>query len=68
MPPHFFALIMLIVMLETLRGSEDGFLVRCFEKGHCYEVANLLACAFINAGWAKRSTSFCEENLCTSTS
>jgi hypothetical protein len=43
---------MLIRMLETRRGSEDGFIVRCFEKHHCYDVADMLARSMIRAGWA----------------
>lgn len=41
-----------ILMLETRRGSEDGFAVRCFEGGRRYRVAESLARAFIRAGWA----------------
>jgi hypothetical protein len=43
---------MLILMLETRRGSEDGFSVRRFLKDHFYDIADTLASAFINAGWA----------------
>ena len=39
-------------MTETHRGSEDGFVVRCFYKGSHYDIADTLARAFINAGWA----------------
>jgi len=39
-------------MLETRRGSEDGFAVLRFEKGRRYEVAESLARAFIRCGWA----------------
>jgi hypothetical protein len=41
-----------ILMLETRRGSEDGFVVRRFEKGRHYDVADLLARMFIRFGWA----------------
>src|SRR5688500_13257611 len=41
-----------IQMLETRRGSEDGFAVRCFQKDACYYIADTLARAFISAGWA----------------
>jgi len=41
-----------IFMLETRRGSEDGFAVRCFEAGSNYDVADTLARAFISKGWA----------------
>lgn len=41
-------------MLETRRGSEDGFVVRRFHKNHCYDIADTLARAFINAGWAAK--------------
>jgi hypothetical protein len=43
---------MLIQMLETRRGSEDGFAVRCFQQGQCYDMADTLARALINAGFA----------------
>lgn len=39
-------------MLETRRGSEDGFVVRCFEKEQLYDVSDTLARAFIRSGWA----------------
>lgn len=34
-------------MLETRRGSEDGFVVRRFHKDHHYDIADTLAQAFI---------------------
>jgi len=43
---------MRIAMLETRRGSEDGFVVRRFEQGRIYDVADMLARTFIRAGWA----------------
>lgn len=43
---------MRILMLETRRGSEDGFVVRRFCRGLSYEVADTLARAFIRAEWA----------------
>lgn len=43
---------MLIFMLETRRGSEDGFAVRQFLAGMTYEVADTLARSFLRAGWA----------------
>ncbi|MDE3037138.1 MAG: hypothetical protein KGJ21_01585 [Pseudomonadota bacterium] len=39
-------------MLDTRRGSEDGFVVRRFYKDCTYDVADSLAQAFIRAGWA----------------
>jgi hypothetical protein len=46
-----------IKMLETRRGSEDGFAVRRFEKGEAYDVADTLARSFLNAGWAYNAES-----------
>lgn len=43
---------MRIFMLETRRGSEDGHCVRRFEKHGSYDVADMLARAFLRAGWA----------------
>ncbi len=43
---------MKIKMLETRRGSEDGFAVKRFEKGEEYEVADTLARTFVNQGYA----------------
>ena len=42
---------MLITMLETRRGSEDGFICRRFHKGITYFIADSLARAFLRAGW-----------------
>lgn len=42
-----------IRMLETRRGSEDGFCVRCFEAGKEYTLADGLARAFLASGSAK---------------
>ncbi len=46
---------MRVLMLETRRGSEDGFAVRRFHKGCCYDIADSLARAFLRAGWAKHT-------------
>lgn len=43
---------MRILMLETRRGTEDGFSVRQFVRGREYEIADSLARAFLAAGWA----------------
>ena len=40
-------------MLQTRRGSEDGFAVRVFYRGCNYDIADALACQFIRLGWAK---------------
>lgn len=45
---------MLIKMNATRRGSEDGFAIRCFEKGVVYNVADSLAHYFIHHGLADR--------------
>lgn len=42
-----------ILMLETRRGSEDGFVIRRFYRGAHYDVADTLARAFIREGWAR---------------
>jgi hypothetical protein len=46
---------MKIKMLETRRGSEDGFIVKRFEKGQEYEVADALAQTFLREGHAHLS-------------
>ncbi len=43
---------MLIKMLETRRGTEDGFTVRQYRKGDVYEIRDHLALAFLAAGAA----------------
>jgi hypothetical protein len=43
---------MYVRMLQTRRGSEDGFAVRRFYEGCVYDVADTLARIFINARWA----------------
>jgi hypothetical protein len=43
---------MQITMLETRRGSENGQMVRRYEKGQTYEVAEMLGRSFIGSGWA----------------
>jgi len=42
-----------IHMLETRRGSEDGHIVRLFNKDKFYEVTEGLAHEFIAKGWAE---------------
>jgi hypothetical protein len=43
---------MYVVMIETTRGSEDGFTIRYFKQGKSYDVADMLARALISAGQA----------------
>lgn len=43
---------MQITMLETRRGSEDGFTVKQFEQGKSYDVSDMLARRFIRSGSA----------------
>jgi hypothetical protein len=43
---------MLVKMMQTRRGSEDGFLLKLYEEGRVYDMAHTLACRFINQGWA----------------
>ncbi len=45
---------MFIMMLQTRCGSEDGMVVRCFEAGTHYEIAENLARAFLREGSARR--------------
>lgn len=45
---------MLIKMNATRRGSEDGFAVKCFEKGVVYDIADSLAHYFIHHGLAEK--------------
>lgn len=51
---------MIIRMIETRRGSDDGFIVRRYEKSSCLivgkEIGENLARAFISRGWAKEIT------------
>ena len=44
---------MKITMLETRRGTEDGFLVRRYHEGETYEVTHALAVVFLRQGWAR---------------
>lgn len=41
---------MLIYIMETVRGSEDGFKVRRFHEGQTYDIAQSLAAGFIRNG------------------
>lgn len=50
---------MMIKMLETRKGTEDGFTVRQFYEGQTYDVCKILAHTFIAAGYAQRT----EENV-----
>jgi len=43
---------MLIKMLETRRGTEDGYVVKQYMAGEKYEVREHLALAFFAAGCA----------------
>ena len=40
------------MMLQSRRGSEDGFSVKMYEEGKEYDVADTLARRFIAQGWA----------------
>lgn len=44
---------MRVRMLETRRGTEDGYVVRRFVAGEEYEMADFLARSFIADGRAK---------------
>ena len=43
---------MKIKMLETRMGTEDGHLVRQFNKDEVYDITNWLACEFMNSNSA----------------
>lgn len=45
---------MLIRMLQTRRGTEDGFTVRQYFAGEVYEMREHLAWLFLKKGWAVR--------------
>ena len=44
---------MKIKMTQTRRGSEDGHVVKRFEKGQEYDVADTLARTFLRHGYAQ---------------
>lgn len=44
---------MQVRMLETRRGTEDGYVVRRFDKGETYEMGAFLAHRFLVNGWAR---------------
>lgn len=46
---------MQVTMKETRRGSEDGFVVRCYEQGQTYNIADGLAREFLGKGWAEEA-------------
>lgn len=47
---------MRVRMLETRRGTEDGFAIRLFEQGREYEMGDFLARQWIAAGRAQAVT------------
>ena len=47
---------MKILMTETRRGTEDGYVVQCFKRDEEYDVAPFMANQFIRNGWAKPVT------------
>lgn len=40
-------------MLQTRRGTEDGFSTKQFFEGKIYEISNNLACSFLSERWAE---------------
>lgn len=55
---------MTVKMLETRRGSEDGFTLRVYHKDETYRMGRTLACRFLVNGWAvDMDTSTFEERL-----
>lgn len=47
-----------VKMLQTRKGTEDGFCVQQFEKGQVYNMRDNLACTFVNLEYAKKATAF----------
>lgn len=43
---------MLLTMLETRRGTEDGYTIRLYVRGETYNLGDTLAHAFLSAGFA----------------
>lgn len=43
---------MIVYMLETRRGSPDGFTVKRYHEGSYYEVPHTLGVIFLNNDWA----------------
>lgn len=43
---------MQVRMLQTRRGTEDGYVVRRFDKGTTYEMSGFLARQFLANQWA----------------
>jgi hypothetical protein len=41
-----------ILMLQSRRGSEDGYALRFYQQGHCYRAGDRLGRTFIRLGWA----------------
>lgn len=41
-----------VMMLETRRGSEDGFVVRRYFQGKVYDLSMELGVYFLRKGWA----------------
>ena len=47
---------MRVRMLRTKRGASNGFTVRRYDQGECYELSDSLALNFISQGAAKAVT------------
>lgn len=52
---------MLVTMLGSMTGSEDGFNVKRFEKGQQYDMADMLARHWISMGYAVESKYLMQE-------
>ena len=44
-----------ILMLQTRKGTEDGFTVNQYTKGEIYDVREGMARQFYRDGWAERA-------------
>ena len=44
----------MIRMLQSRKGTEDGFIIKQYEENYCYEVRENTARGFFAAGWAEK--------------
>jgi hypothetical protein len=49
---------MLVFMLETRRGTPDGFCIIRYHAGQEYDLPHSLAAKFLNEGWAAYPENF----------
>lgn len=51
----------MVKMLQTRKGSEDGFFVKQFYAGQTYDIAESEARHFFRLGWAERGVETIED-------